>query len=103
MLKVGKVVLVEFQLKWMLHPKPITGKDLKVLAYVFLYKGKAIEKMLEDGVSKSKKSLENTISTYRKLGVIQGFQEKTILNPALNALTQDLSYTINFKLDDTLD
>lgn len=103
-LVVNKIELIKFQIKWIVHPNfLLTDKDLTILAYVYLYGGKAIEKMLDDKISSSQKSLENYISRFRKLTLIEGLRENTSLNPNIKISVRNLSYTIQFKLDVELD
>lgn len=103
-LVVDKIDLIKFQIKWILHPNIILNdKDLTILAYVYLYKGDAIEKMLEKNISKSYKSLENYISKFRKLTLVEGFKEHTMLNPNIRIALGNISYTIRFQLNEDLD
>lgn len=103
-LSVNKIELIKFQIKWILHSNlELNDKDLTILAYVYLYKAKAIDCMLRDNISKSRKSLENYISKFRKLTLIEGLGDNTKLNSRIKIVLSDLSYTIRFKLYENMD
>lgn len=98
-LEVNKLELVEFQLKYILHElKSITKTELKILAYLFIYKTNVVDKVVEDQLLTSRKSTENYISGLRKKGIVVGTGQYTKLNPAINIVEENLEFTIKLKL-----
>ena len=53
-------------------PFGLNDGELTLIAYIFLYNDQAIDKFIQDGHSKSHKSMENYMSTLRKKGLIIG-------------------------------
>jgi len=104
-IEVNKEELVRYQLEHILKGYNLNITDLNVLTYVYLYQDKASEIMVSKGYSKSEKSVENLISKYRKLGLVQGTRKNTKLNEQINPIyLEDLEYTLILKLqDDKLD
>lgn len=97
--EITKEELVKFELKWILHNlMSPNDTELYVLAYVYLYKRDAIDKMVEDGIVKNTKTVENYISKFRRKSLIIGTGNKTQLHPKITPVVHDLEYTIKFKL-----
>jgi len=100
-IEVNKEELVRYQLEHILKGYNLNITDLNVLTYVYLYKDKVPEVMVAKGYSKSEKSVENLISKYRKLGLVQGTRQDTKLNEQINPIyLEDLEYTLILKLQD---
>lgn len=100
-INVTKEELVEFQLRYILKGvAETTPTDEKILSHVYFYKDKAIDTIHERRILTSRKSIENYISKYRKLGVIVGKGKNTRLNPSITLVEEDMSYVIKFKLKD---
>lgn len=93
--KVTKEDLVKFQLRFTLEQYRINDSDLTVLAYVYLHEDKAIDKLMDIKFSKSEKSIENTISKYRKKGIVS---KGISLHSQIKPFTENLEFTIKFEL-----
>lgn len=93
--------LLSYQLKWALSSvdSNITDKELLILAYIHLYGKDALDKCVEAGLYKSRKSLENIISKYRKLDVITGKGDDIKLNEGIVLVEGNISITIKYKVD----
>ena len=73
------VEYIKFQVRHTV-PLALNDTDLTLIAYIFLYKEDAQAKFLDDGHSKSEKSVENYISRFRKIGLVV---DKISLHPNL--------------------
>lgn len=85
---------VKFQVRHTV-PLVLSDTDLTLLAYIFLYKDRAQEMFLDDGHSKSDKSVENYISRFRKIGLIVG---KLDLHPNLYLSTNPADHIYTFEI-----
>jgi len=101
----NKEEIVRYQLEHILKECGLNTTDLTVLSNIFLYKNHAPAMMVNKGFSKSRKSIENLITGYRKKGLVVGTRKNTKLNDTLlkNLFLDDLEYTLTIKLNDTLD
>jgi len=103
----SKVDLIAFQLRYILRPKVLNDTELMLLAYIFLYRHKAIDVSLKEGrlPLKNRNSVSNMITGFRKDGLVHGTGKKTKLHPHIKPILDDISFTIEFKLlrDDPLD
>lgn len=95
--QVSKEDLVKFQLRFTLEQYRINDSDLTVLSYIYIYEDKAVDKLLEIGFSKSEKSIQNTISKYRKKGIVTS---QNSLHSQIKPFVEDLEFSIKFKLND---
>jgi len=84
---------LKFQIR---HCIPLSLSDGKItlLAYLHLYKEAAVEKFLTDGHSKSKQSVENYLSDFRKEGLMNGNE----LNTAIHLTTDPTNYVYTFNV-----
>lgn len=98
-MKVSKEDLVCFQLKHILNDLNPPPTDIKVLAYLYLYKDESIERLMEDKVLNSEQGIRNYYSLYRKKGVIVGKGNKTKLHEGIKIFTQNIEFTIKLEID----
>lgn len=96
--KVSKEELVRFQLQYTLEQYDIADTELTVLAYIYLYGRDAIQKLLDDTILKSKKSIENIITKYRKEGIIHGLRQDTALHPGIKPFLENIEFSIQLEL-----
>lgn len=66
-----KLDFVRFQARHSI-PLQLSDGEIDLVAYLFLYQDDAVKKFLEDGHSKSEKSVKNYLSTLRGKGVVVG-------------------------------
>ena len=88
---VSMVDFVKFQIKYITAGVSLSDGDITLLAYVFLYDN-FVEKFMEDGHSKSKVSIGNYITRFKKEGLMVSTKK---INPDL-ALTKDPSQFIYY-------
>lgn len=90
---------VKFQVRhtMFLH---LNDTDITLIAYLFLYKDDAQAKFLDDGHSKSEKSVENYISRFRRIGLVT---EKSILHPGLYLTTDASNHIYTFEVYENLE
>ena len=82
---------IKFQLRHII-PITLSEGELTLGAYIFLFDRVFLEKYMEDGHSRSTKSVENYVSKLKKLGIIT--QERK-LNPDIY-ITKDPTKFIHF-------
>lgn len=79
---------IEFQLNLLFNypHKQITDTEVRILAYVFLFKTSAEQKLLDDKVFQTYPSLNNYLSKLRKKKLLLGERQykPTKLEPILN-------------------
>lgn len=103
-LKVDLKELIEFQLNWILRGvMEVNHKELKALTYVYLYGNKAPEMMVQDRLTRSEKSIENIISTFRKKGLIIGTREDTTLHEQIKPKSESIAFTVKLELNERVD
>ena len=87
---------VKFLLGWILKGVYHTTKtELTILSYIYLYGKDAVNKVVENEILSSKKTVENYISKFRKDGVVVGIREKTQLHPNINIIdSNNISFII---------
>lgn len=90
-----KLDFIKFQVRHSI-PTHLSEGEIELIAYLFLYKELAVRKMLEDGCSKSEKSLNNYLSSLRKKGVVIG---KSLVSGLYLSETPDRHY-FTFSLSD---
>jgi hypothetical protein len=82
-----------------------TSKDVKIsrgqitcLAYFILHKDfkKAVAEILKDKIRYSKKTIENDIADFRKLGIMDKSSHK--INEKINVCLLEKSFLINYKV-----
>lgn len=100
-IKVSRKELIEFQLKWILKDiMVVNDTQLQTLAFVYLHKNEAPDRMLEAKLTKNKKSIENIISDFRKSGIILGSRKETRLNEQIRPLLESIAFTVKLELND---
>lgn len=77
-----KLEFVKFQIHNSV-PSLLNDGEATLLAYLFLYPFVAKWKFIEDGHSKSDKSVDNYLSSLRKKGLVVGKGNSTAINPDL--------------------
>ena len=85
---------IKFQVRYCV-PLDLSEGELTLVAYIFLYKDQATDKLLLDGRSKSHKSVENYMSSLRKKSLIIGKG----LNPELYLSKDSTNHVYTFKVD----
>ena len=99
-LELEKEDFVEFQLKWLLKGVYSTTKtELKLLSYIYFYGVDAIQKVIDKGLFRSSKSVENYISKFRKEGIVIGVGADTKLHPGLKIIeNRDITFIVKVNL-----
>ena len=93
----NKIELIKFQLDWILKDYPLNDTHKLVMAYVYYFKNKAPQQMYADAHTTSAKSIENIISTLRKMGFIIGTRDKTSLNQNIKVKEGPINFTIQIR------
>ena len=76
-------------------PFHLNDGEVTLVAYMFLYGDKAVERFIADGHSRSEKSVENYMSTLRKKGLVTG----KVLIPELYLSTEHVDHVFTFSVD----
>lgn len=87
---------LKFQLRYLIKGVKMSEGELTLLSYIFLYGESAVQKMLDDGYSKSKPSLTNYLGRLRKEGVLI---EGNALHPSINLTTDPSEFIYYFILE----
>lgn len=102
-LDVNLIELITFQLDYILLDYKLKDADIKVLAYIYIYGDNAVKHVLKDNVLGSAKTVENYISSLRKVGLVHGRRNATKVHPSIKVFKEDIKFSIKLKLKDNID
>ena len=101
-LEVSLVELITFQLEYILMDYEVKEAEIKVLAYIYIYGNDAPKYVVKDKILGRIKTVENYISTLRKLGLVHGNRNTTKVHPGIKVFKEDIEFSIKLKLKEVV-
>lgn len=99
--ELDKIDFIAFQFKFIFYGVSFNDTELKVLAHLYLHEENAIESVISNKVMGNAKSVENMISKFRKLGIVEGRSKNTRLHEGIKPILEPIEFQIKLKINES--